>query len=226
MQLLKRLKVHIKWQIKDQKIFVSQTPAKMVSFADVASYARYSQDGPFCGVEIIGKGTYNTSTVFPDMKTLYGNCSQSYVFTAQAAEVEVDPETGQVKVLDYVAATDLGKIINPMAAEGQVHGGVATELGYALMEELLIGEGRVLNPDFKDYKFPTALDIPNTKAIFVETSDPNCAYGAKGGGAFVGMGVNPAIANAIYNAVGVRIKDLPITPMKILKALEEQRKGK
>jgi CO/xanthine dehydrogenase Mo-binding subunit len=159
------------------------------------------------------------------MKKLYGNYSQSYVFTVQAAEVSVDPETGQVTVLDHTAALDLGKIINPMAAEGQVHGGVATEIGYSLFEEIQMKDGQILNPNFMDYKFPTALDIPRTKAMFVETECPNGPYGAKGGGAFSGIAANPAMANAVFNAVGVRIRDLPITPEKILEALKYKKQA-
>jgi putative selenate reductase molybdopterin-binding subunit len=207
-------------ELADQKIFVKGSEGISVSLADVASKAKLGQKNP---EEIIGKGTYDPPTDFINMKMLYGNYSQSYVFTAQAAEVSVDPETGQVTLLAHTAAVDLGKIINPMAAEGQVHGGVATEIGYSLFEKIQMKDGQVLNPSFTDYKFPTALDIPRTKAIFAETECPNGPYGAKGGGSFSGIAANPAIANAVYNAIGVRIKDLPITPEKILEALKHKK---
>jgi CO/xanthine dehydrogenase Mo-binding subunit len=207
-------------ELTNQKIFVKGSEDKAVSMAEVAAKAKFDQKNP---EEITGKGTYDPPTDFINMKMLHGNYSQSYVFTVQAAEVSVDPETGRVTLLDHTAAIDLGKVINPMAAEGQVHGGVATEIGYSLYEKVEMKDGQILNPSFTDYKFPTALDIPRTQAIFAETECPNGPYGAKGGGSFSGIAANPAIANAVYNATGVRIRDLPITPKKILEGLKQKK---
>jgi len=210
-------------ELHDQKIFVKGSEDISFTMAEVAAKKKYSQRDPG---EITGHGSYDPPTDFINMKKLYGNYSQSFVFSAQAAEVEVDPETGQVTVLNHTAAMDIGKIINPMAAEGQLQGGIATETGYSLMEELQMRDGRVVNPNYTDYRFPTALDVPMTKAMFAETECPDGPYGAKGGGAFAGLAANPAIANAVYDAIGVRIKDLPITPEKVLKALKEKKEGK
>jgi len=203
-------------EIKDQKIFVRGAQEKAVSIADVASYARYA------GKEIIGKGVYEPGMAMLDLKTLYSDYSSAYIFFAQVAELEVDPETGKVKVLNIANAVDLGKALNPMIVEGQSEGGVAQELGMALTEDIMYEQGIVVNPNFIDYKVPTAMDIPPIKTFLVESNDPKGPYGAKGC-AHTGIATTPAIANAIYNAVGVRIKELPITPMKVLKALEEKK---
>lgn len=204
-------------EMKDQKILVSQAPEKVVSIADVASYGRYA----VAGAEVIGKGVWEPRTELLDLHKVYGNYSSGYIFYAQVAEVEVDPETGQVKILNIASGNDIGKAINPMAAEGQSEGGIGQEIGVALMEEIMFKEGRVVNPNFTDYKVPTATDIPSIKTFLVESNEPNGPYGAKGT-AHPGIPTAAALTNAIYNAVGVRIKDLPITPEKVLKALEEE----
>jgi len=204
-------------EMKDQKIFVRRTPEKVVSIADVAGYGRYA----LAGAEVIGKGVWEPNTALLDLNKVYGNYSSGYIFYAQVAEVEVDPETGQVKVLNFASGNDLGRAINPMAAEGQSEGCIGQEIGVALMEEIKFEEGRVVNSNFTDYELPTALDIPQIKTLLVESNEPNGPYGAKGT-AHPGIPTAAAIANAIYNAVGVRIKDLPITPMKVLQALKEK----
>lgn len=150
-----------------------------------------------------------------------GNLSATYAYGAHAVEVEVDRQTGQVKILKYIAAHDVGRAINPMLLEGQVYGGVVMGIGYALMERLILKEGKVMNPDFLDYKIPTAADVPEIEPVMIETNDEAGPFGAKGIGEPGLVPTAPAIANAIYNAVGVRIRELPITPEKILAALKE-----
>lgn len=140
-------------------------------------------------------------------------------FTAQFAEVEVDTDTGEVTVLRYVAAVDCGVPINPDLAEGQVEGAVAQGIGYALMEEMCFQDGDLLNPDFEDYKILTAADMPELQTILVETHEPTGPYGAKSVSEVPINGPAPAIANAIADAVGVRITDLPLTPEKVFAAL-------
>lgn len=141
-------------------------------------------------------------------------------FAAHFAEVEVDTETGQVKVLSYVAAADCGTAINPRLAEGQVEGAVVMGISYALAEEFHLDEkGRVLNPSFTDYKVFTALDIPEIKTILVPSYEPTGPYGAKTIGEVNINGPLPAISNAIYNAIGVRLYESPFTPEKVLNAL-------
>jgi len=134
----------------------------------------------------------------------------------------VDKETGQVKVLKYIAAHDVGKAINPMLLEGQIYGGGLMGLGYALSERMIFRDGRLMNANFLDYKMLTAKDVPPVEAVIVETDEKDGPFGAKGIGEPGLVPTAPAIANAIYDAVGVRIKDLPITPEKILKALKEK----
>jgi xanthine dehydrogenase molybdenum-binding subunit len=130
--------------------------------------------------------------------------------------VEVDRETGEVKVLKVVSVHDSGRIINPMAAEGQVHGGVHMGIGYALYEELVLEQGRVVNASFADYHVPTALETPVVKAVFVENPDPAGPFGAKGIGETACIPTAAAIANAVYDATGRRVKKLPIKYRDIL----------
>lgn len=205
-------------EMKDQKLWAKGQPGKALSIADVASYAKYDR-----AKEIIGRGHFEPDTVIRDAETFYGHYSSGYTFVAQIAEVEVDPETGKVKVLNFASGIDLGKAINPMAAEGQNEGGLAQEVGPALMEYIMYDEkGRILNPNLTDYRLPTALDVPPIKSFLIESNEPNGPYGAKACGQLSNIPTSAAIANAIYNAVGVRVKDLPITPVKILKALEQK----
>lgn len=127
----------------------------------------------------------------------------------------------KVYIIDFVAAHDIGKAINPMLIEGQIDGGVSMGIGYALLEEIKLNEGTTLNPGFSNYKIMNAGEMPKIKHILVETIDPNGPYGAKGVGEIAMVPTAPAIANAIYDAVGVRIKDLPISQEKILRVLIE-----
>jgi xanthine dehydrogenase molybdenum-binding subunit len=143
-------------------------------------------------------------------------------------EVFVDPETGEVTIVRVAAAHDIGKAINPSALEGQIEGSIAQGLGYALTEEMLFSEnGKVLNPNFRDYLLPTAPDMPSLIPILVETNDPEGPFGAKGIGECGLVPTAPAIVNAICNAIGTELFELPVTPQKILAALakkEQERK--
>jgi CO/xanthine dehydrogenase Mo-binding subunit len=140
-------------------------------------------------------------------------------------EVEVDPATGKVEVLKVAAAHDLGRVLNPLNCEQQIEGAVVTGVGTALMEELTLKDGRVLNPNFRDYRIPTAMDSPPVTSLFVEAPHQDGPFGAKGVGEPALAPTAPAIGNAVYDAIGVRIKDLPLTPEKILKALREKGAG-
>ena len=156
-----------------------------------------------------------------DRKTGQGRPYLSYSFATHVAEVEVDTETGKVDVVRYVACHDAGRVINRMLAEGQVHGGVAYGLGYALMEETLHEKGKVLNPNLLDYYIPTSLDVPDQIVpILVEHPASTGPFGAKGLGEPPAEIVAPAVANAVFNAVGVRIRHLPITSEKVYFALK------
>src|SRR5512141_1140215 len=137
------------------------------------------------------------------------------------AEVEVDTETGQVRVLRLACANDVGRAINPMAVEGQIEGGAQMGLGYALTEELIVKDGRVMNPDFHDYRLFTVADMPEIETIIVETDEQQGPFGAKGVGEMGGTPTAAAIANAIYDAIGVRMHQVPMTAERVLRAIRD-----
>jgi xanthine dehydrogenase molybdenum-binding subunit len=173
----------------------------------IAEVIRGSQFSTEKGRVIIGKASFQPP----------GNAPY---FGAQFAEVEVDTETGQVKILKVVSAQDVGKAINPLGVEGQMEGMVHMGAGYALTEGLLInGGGRVLNPNFIDYKILHATEMPYIETIIVESGEPSGPFGAKGLAEGGLAPTAPAIANAIYNAVGVRIREIPLTSERLLKEL-------
>lgn len=151
------------------------------------------------------------------------NMSASYTFAAHAAEVEVDERTGEVKVLDYVAVHDSGRILNPTFAEGQVVGAVVMGLGAALGEELLYEGGRLVNPAYINYAMPRAADAPNVRVVFIDGHEPKGPMGAKSVGELPIAPPGAVIANAVRDAVGVRIHHLPITPDKVLAAVRDRR---
>ena len=208
--------------LEDGKIYVKGTSERFVLFK-TAVQAFSDKRG---GMPVVGMGSYMPKTEFPDMKTKYGNISPAYPFACHIAEVEVDRQTGMVKLLNYVAAHDIGKAINPQLAEGQVHGGVAQGIGFALMEEMKANRGELQNPNFLDYIVPGPSDLPPVHVIFVETNDPEGPFGAKGLGEPALDPVPAAIINAIYDAVGVRIAQLPVTPerlWKLMRKMEDRR---
>jgi CO/xanthine dehydrogenase Mo-binding subunit len=140
-------------------------------------------------------------------------------FTAQVAEVSVDPDTGEVRLLRFTTAHDVGKVLNPIDHLGQIEGAVVQGIGYALSEELQVKEGRVANVTFGEYKIPSIKDVPRLETVVLESENGPGPYNAKGIGENPVGPVAPAIANAVEDAVGVRIKDLPITAEKVYRAL-------
>jgi xanthine dehydrogenase molybdenum-binding subunit len=148
-----------------------------------------------------------------------GNVCPTYAFATQVAEVEVDMETGVVRVVRLTAVHDVGRVINRLGIEGQVHGGVVMGLGYALSEELLVEKGRVLNPSFREYKMPTSPDVPPIDIAFVETRDPEGPYGAKGMAESPLICTAPAVASAVRHATGGRMNELPLTPERVFAEL-------
>ncbi len=201
-------------------VTVRRQPERSVSLAK-AVRRRHFRSG---GQVVIGEGWYDPPTQLVDKETYKGNISAAYGFGAQMAEVEVDTETGVIKVLRLVCANDVGRAINPMAVEGQIEGGAHMGLGYALTEELIVEEGRVLNPDLLDYRLFTSADMPELKTIIVETDDPGGPFGAKGVGEMGGTPTAAAIANAVYDAIGLRLDQLPMTPERVLAALDQAEK--
>ena len=143
-------------------------------------------------------------------------------FVAQVAEVEVDPETGELRVLGLTTAHDVGRVLNPVGHQGQINGGVVQGLGYALMEELDIEDGRVTTLSFGDYKIPTSFDIPELRTVLLESEDGVGPYAIKGIGETPNVPVAAAIANAVADAVGVRIDNLPLTSEKVYRALADE----
>jgi CO/xanthine dehydrogenase Mo-binding subunit len=174
------------------------------------------------GEGIYTRATWDPPTVMSHKSSHYGNVSPGYSFAAHAVEVEVDTETGQVKLVDSFMADDCGKALNPMAVHGQTSGATAQGIGWALYERYQYQDGRLANADFADYTMPTADSLPELRSAIVECHEPNGPYGAKGASE-TAVGPPPgAIANAVYDAVGVRINSLPITPEKILTALRQK----
>lgn len=143
-------------------------------------------------------------------------------FGAQGVELEIDSETGMIDVLRVISAVDVGKAVNPPLVEGQLEGGVVMGLGYALHEELLLDEGKTINPTFADYRVPFAQQIPPMQSILLESPLAEGPFGAKGIGELGLFAIAPAIANAVRQAVGVRITELPMTPERVLAALEQK----
>ncbi|MEW6334769.1 MAG: molybdopterin cofactor-binding domain-containing protein [Thermodesulfobacteriota bacterium] len=151
-----------------------------------------------------------------------GLSSAFWMFATHAVEVEVDTETGVVKVVKVAAAHDVGRAINPQLCEQQIEGSVVMGISNTLMEEFKLDGGRVLNNTLADYKMATMMDLPEIIPIIVEAGHPEGPFGAKGVGEPAAAPAAPAIANAVFDAIGVRIKDLPITPEKIRAALKER----
>jgi 4-hydroxybenzoyl-CoA reductase subunit alpha len=205
---------------KGSKIYLTGSPDEGIDLS-VALKAYQYADLP---MPIVGRGSWMAPATEPT--TLLkedGNFSPSYSFMTQAAEVEVDPQTGRIKVLKMVAAHDCGKAINPMLVEGQLEGSVVGGMGQALYEEVVTERGQVMNPSFLDYGFPTTMEMPEIETIEVETDDPLGPFGAKEAGEGTQISPAPAILNAIYDAIGVDFTELPVTHEKILKAFEEKR---
>jgi len=150
------------------------------------------------------------------------NFSASYTFCAHGAEVEVDESTGRIRVVDYVAAHDVGRAINPGAVEGQIIGGVVMALGAVLGEELIHEGGRPVNPAMLNYPLPRAADVPDVRAVLVEGAEEAGPYDAKSVGELPVYPVAAAVANAVRDAAGIRLRDLPFTPDKVLAALDER----
>ena len=204
-------------ELKNKAVFVKGTPEKALTYAEIGAASFFKKKKV-----LAAQGYYNGPNVSPRFNpvTYEGYPAPALVFGTHLAEVEVDPQTGRVEVLNFVAAHDLGRAINPLLVEGQIEGGAAQGIGWALMENVQFEKGEIVNPNFHDYKLLTIKDIPKITSLMVETIDPNGPFGAKGIGECAMVPTAPAILNAIYDAVGVRIKDLPATSEKIFMALK------
>jgi xanthine dehydrogenase molybdenum-binding subunit len=194
--------------INNRFIYYKANPEKRVRFDKILRKKHFDYNGNI----IVTEHFYDPPTQRQD-RNFKGT---------QAAEVEVDTETGIVRVLKMVVADDVGKALNPMLLEGQLEGGIAQGIGYGIYENLILDKGRVMNPTFLDYKIPTVNDMPEIKVEMVETHDEEGPFGAKGIAESGSIPTAAAIANAVYDAIGVRIKGLPISPEKVLKALSKK----
>lgn len=195
---------------RDRRIFVKSDPDRSIDFSRACR--EIDPDNP-----IRGAGSRAPNPDYPTFAT----------FGAQAVEVEVDLETGQVQILKVAAAQDFGRAINPKLCVSQVQGGVAFGIGYALLEEGVIDPqtGKLLNGSFLQYRIPSALEIPAMEVFLVDSEDPYFAYSAKGAGENSNTPTAAAICNAIHDATGVWLNDLPMTPDRILGAFAANKTG-
>lgn len=208
-------------ELRGGAFYALDRPEPLMGFAQAAARAE-TESGP-----VTGSGSYRP----PDLAAKYRGGgvgpSPAYSFAAHAAEVEVDEETGEVKVLRLVAAHDLGRAINPMAAEGQIQGATVMGLGETLFERHRVDrEGTLEASSFLDYKLPTALDVPSVEPILVESIDPEGPFGAKEVGEGSLHPSLPAVASAIFDAVGIHVDELPVTPEYIRRALKRLESAK
>lgn len=187
---------------------------KSVSIKEVLASCRVR------GKLTLGSGWFNPPTTVLDGAG-QGVPYAAYSFATQVAEVEVDTETGKVRVLRIVAAHDVGRAVNPQAVEGQIEGGCAMGIGYALTEEVQVASGEIKNTNFSAYILPMSLDMPDIYPIIVEEPEPTGPFGAKGVGEPALIPTAAAIANAVADALGIRFYELPITLEKVVQAVND-----
>ncbi len=206
--------------LENRSVYVTGSPDRRLTYQDVVAAAiRKNRGDP-----LIGEGHWRTmrdQPYHPSLATTKGRWSENYAFDAQVAEVEVDTETGVVKLLRAVTAHDCGFPINPLLVEGQIDGQISMALGHAFMEEVIMQEGRTLNPSWLDYHMPCIQNVAESEHIDVitESYEVGRAYRTKEVGEGYVSAILAAIANAIYDAVGVRLFTTPFTPEKILREL-------
>ena len=199
-------------------VHVVAAPQRRIAYERVVRAGHFREGGRI----LIGQAFYDPPTQMLD-KDFRGNVSVTYGFAAQAALVEVEEATGKIEVLRVASAHDVGRALNPVGCEGQIEGGIHMGLGYCLTEELRFRDGRVLNPGFLDYKLLTAPDMPEILITLIETVDEAGPFGAKGLGEAGTIPISAAVANAVKDATGVRITELPMTPERVYRALREGR---
>jgi CO/xanthine dehydrogenase Mo-binding subunit len=207
---------------EDDMVVVRDFPEQAVPIADLAGHTIFDK-----GRIIAGRGAFGWPPANVDPETGAGEPLHTMTYGATIAEIEVDTETGEVTVIKLVSAYDCGKAINPLLAEGQIDGGAAMGLGSALMEELHPYYPTLDHhpTGFFSYMLPTARDVPELDAVIVEMNSDTGPYGAKGIGEMTCNAQAPAIINAIHDAIGIWMTDLPATPEKVLRAIEEQLEG-
>src|SRR5213080_2285947 len=195
-------------------VFVRSEPHRRLPYEQVVRAGHFRHGGRV----LVAEAFYDPPTVMLD-KNFQGNVSAAYASACQAVLVDVEPETGKIEVRKIVSAHDVGRALNPGAAEGQVHGGIHMGLGYALTEKLVVEEGQILTQSFMDYAVFKAADMPEIVVRLIETVDAEGPFGAKGLGESGVIPVAAAVANALKDALGVRFTELPIMPARVRAAL-------
>lgn len=199
------------------KVFVVDNPDKSMAFVDLVK---------ICAAEGIHRSELSMFRApfsdYLDPETGQGQAHPDYTYGAHAVEVAVDIDTGEVTVLKSVAAHDIGQCINPAAVEGQLEGGAQNGQGYGLSEEMLYEEGKLATPSFSEYLMPTSMDMPKVQCILLESRSGLGPFGAKGVGEPAITAVAPAIANAVADAIGTRVFEMPITPERVVRALKKK----
>ena len=212
-------------EARHKRITVRGVPGLGLSYAEVIAASVKQANGD----PIIGKGYHKSvpdAGLHPSLSTAKGRWTEAYGFASQLAEVEVDTWTGKVRVLRLVTYHDCGFPLNPQIVEGQIEGCVSMALGQTLQERVDIREGQVFNPDFLTYRMPLTHDMPEMVSGMIHSNEPHGPFGAKEVGEGAVSGVMAAVANAVYDAVGVRIKSLPITPAKVFAGLQKASRNK
>ncbi len=199
----------------ESRVFVRDAPENAMSLNDLV--ATCASEGIHRSELVMFRAPFTDGL---DPETGQGRVHPDYAYGAQAVEVAVDTETGEISVLKCIGAHDVGQAINPDAVEGQIEGGTSQGIGYALSEELIYDQGKLVTPSFSEYLIPTSMDMPRVQSIILESRSGVGPFGAKGIGEPSLTPVAPAIANAVADAIGVRIPDLPITPEKVVRALK------
>ncbi len=212
-------------ELCDEYIVSKLHPDKRVAIKELALGLSMS-DGSGIHGPIIGRGSFIPPNVRnTDKQTGQGEKPVAFwTYGTQGVEIEIDTETGKLEVLKVASSFDVGKVINPKLIEGQIEGGILQGLGSAIFEELILDNGVVKNPNFVDYKIPTSDDMPEMIISFIENEEETGPFGARGVAEPCMVPTPPAIANAVFDALGIRITTLPITAEKILKALKEKNK--
>ncbi|MFQ5852730.1 MAG: xanthine dehydrogenase family protein molybdopterin-binding subunit [Candidatus Binatia bacterium] len=205
--------------IKRGKIWVKGVRERAISVSQLWEGGQYSK----LQYPLLGRGAYSTADIYQPIDRQTGRSGRPtafWMYCVQGAEIKVDRDTGKIELIRLAAAHDLGKAVNPVNCEGQIEGAVAQGIGITLMEEMVFEEGRLQNTDWTTYRIPTILDVPPIRALIVEAPHPDGPFGAKGLGEPGVAPTPPCIANALFNATGVRIRDLPLTPEKVYWALK------
>jgi CO/xanthine dehydrogenase Mo-binding subunit len=205
--------------ISDSRVFVKTDPSQSIPLTELAALCASE------GLPLSNLAMFQAPFTNPiDPETGQGDIWPDFTFGSQGVEVAVDTETGEITLLKSVACHDVGRAVNPAAVRGQIEGGGVQGLGYALMEDFIVKEGRTLTPSLSEYLIPTSMDLPKTKVIILESGTGLGPFGAKGIGEPSLTPAAAAVANAVSNAIGAPIYTIPLTPERVLEAVERAKK--